>query len=450
MPPLKPDIQPYGSRVDLPLPTLEGQVTEVVGMLVEGNAAGAAVGDLYRLISRNGEVMAEVVSIKGDRAILVPYGQVAGLRAGDRMVAAGGAASIEVSDGLLGRAIDCLGQPLDEGPALPRGERRLIYSSPLAPYQRAPITTPLNFGIRCLDAFVPCGVGQRLGIFAGAGVGKTSLLGMIAKNADADVVVMGLVGERGREVGHFIRDVLGEGMARSVVVCATSDRPPPERVRSAFLATTIAEYFRDQGKKVVLFIDSLTRFAMAQREVGLAIGEPPTTKGYPPSAFAMLPKLLERAAPSIKGGSITGLYTVLAEGDDLTDPIADAVMALLDGHIVLSRELASRGHYPAVDVLRSLSRLENEVTSDGHLAAVRVVRGWMGRVEDARDLIAVGAYQPGADTELDLAIAQDSKIRHFLQQSLKEQSDATSTAQRLLDLIQSAPVGNNGAARQTA
>ena len=426
----------YESRVPLPLPTLEGQVTNVVGMLVEGNASGAAIGDLYRLISRSGTVMAEVVALKGDTAVLVPYGQVAGLCAGDRMVSAGGAAAIEVSDGLLGRVVDCLGAPLDEGPPLPRGERRLIYNDPLPPYKRRRIKERLNLGVRSLDAFVPCGVGQRLGIFAGAGVGKSSLLGMIARCADADVVVLGLVGERGREVKHFVEDVIGEGMARAVVVCATSDRPPPERVRAAFLATTVAEYFRDQGKKVVLFVDSLTRFAMAQREVGLAVGEPPTTKGYPPSTFAMLPKLLERAAPCLGGGSITGLYTVLAEGDDLSDPIADAVMALLDGHIVLSRDLASRGHFPAVDVLKSLSRLENEILSGEALLCARQIRAWLGRIEDARDLIAVGAYRPGADEELDRALEQDGRIRAFLKQGLEEYVDVKEGEQWLLGLGQ--------------
>lgn len=429
-------LQTYASRVELALPTLEGQVTEVLGMLVEGNASGAAVGDLYTLLSRSGNIKAEVVALKGDKAVLVPYGQVSGLRVGDRMIPSGGAATIEVGEGLLGRVIDCLGQPLDKAGSVPRGERRHVYSAPLPPYERAPIQERMSFGVRSLDAFVPCGIGQRLGIFAGAGVGKSSLLGMIAKFAEADVVVLGLVGERGREVGHFVREVLGDGMHRSVVVCATSDRPPPERVRAAFVATTIAEYFRDQGKKVVLFVDSLTRFAMAQREVGLAIGEPPTTKGYPPSAFAMLPKLLERAAPSIHGGSITGLYTVLAEGDDLNDPVADAVKALLDGHIVLSRDLASRGHYPAVDVLQSLSRLENEIMPAELIPLTRQIRAWMGRIEDARDLIAVGAYQPGADSELDTAIAQESKINAFLTQPLSTQSPQDKTEMQLTSLVQ--------------
>jgi flagellum-specific ATP synthase len=438
-----PGLALYQSRISLPLPAVEGQVTDVVGMLVEGNAAGAALGDLYRLISRHRTVLAEVVALKGDTAVLVPYGQVAGLRAGDRMVSAGGAASIEVSDGMLGRVVDCLGNPLDNGPPLPRGERRLIYGEPLPPYQRRQIKERVSLGVRSLDAFVPCGVGQRLGIFAGAGVGKSQLLGMIARCAEADVVVLGLVGERGREVKDFVEGVLGEGMARSVVVCATSDRPPPERVRAAFLATTVAEYFRDEGKNVVLFVDSLTRFAMAQREVGLAVGEPPTTRGYPPSAFAMLPKLLERAAPSIEGGSITGLYTVLVEGDDMSDPVADTVMALLDGHIVLSRDLAARGHYPAVDVLKSLSRLENEVLSEEALKAARQVRAWLGRIEDARDLIAVGAYRPGSDVELDLALAQEGRIKAFLRQGLREYVDVNEGEKWILGLAQAASEGGN-------
>ncbi len=431
-----PSLRTYASRVPYHLPSLEGRVTEVLGMLVEGNAAGAGVGDLYTLYSRYGAIRAEVAALKGDKVVLIPYGQVSGLRVGDRMVPSGGAASVEIGNSVLGRVLDCLGQPIDDGGPISRGERRNVYSDPLEPYERAPINDRFSFGIKSLDSFVPCGIGQRLGIFAGAGVGKSSLLGMIAKFAQADVAVLGLVGERGREVGHFVREVLGDSLQRSVVVCATSDRPPPERVRAAFVATTIAEYFRDQGKKVVLFVDSLTRFAMAQREVGLATGEPPTTKGYPPSSFAMLPKLLERAGPSVRGGSITGLYTVLAEGDDLTDPIADAAKALLDGHIVLSRELASRGDFPAVDVLQSLSRLETQLMPANLLGSTRRIRSWMGRIEDARDLVAVGAYRPGADAELDRALAKEPEIRTFLRQPLTTKSPPEVTEEQLIRLAQ--------------
>jgi len=418
----------YEGRVQIGAPRTEGQVTQILGMLLDANAAGAAVGDLYRIRSRQADVMAEVVALKGSTAVMVPYGQVSGLRVGDRMLPEGGAASIGVSDAMLGRVIDVLGNPLDGGPRLPSGQRLPVYADPLPPNERRPIDQRIGLGVRSLDAFVPCGRGQRLGIFAGAGVGKSSILGMIARFASADVAVLALVGERGREVGHFVDEVLGAaGLKRSVVVVATSDRPPSERVRAAFVATTVAEYFRDQGKDVLLFVDSLTRFVMAQREVGLSIGEPPTTKGYPPSTFSMMPKLLERAAPRRGAGSITGLFTVLVEGDDMSDPVADAAKGLLDGHIALSRDLASRGHFPAVDVLQSLSRLENEISEPQVLQASRTVRGWLGRIEDARDLIAVGAYQPGADRELDLALSQSDKITAFLCQDLEKQAEISQT-----------------------
>jgi flagellum-specific ATP synthase len=314
---------------------------------------------------------------------------------------------------------------------------RPIYGDPLPPLDRAPIAERLGLGVRALDAFIPCGCGQRLGIFAGAGVGKSMLLGAIAKSAAADVVVLALVGERGREVGQFVEEILGaEALAHTVVVVATSDRPPPERVRAAFVATTIAEYFRDAGKKVLLFVDSLTRFAMAQREVGLAVGEPPTTKGYPPSTFAVMPQLLERAAPARNGGSITGFYAVLVEGDDLSDPIADSARSLLDGHIVLSRRLAERGHFPAVDVLQSLSRLETQLCPPAVLNATRKVRGWLARVEESRDLISVGAYRAGADPELDRALRQTPSIERFLRQPIGEIAPTEETLAELARLTE--------------
>jgi len=287
-------------------------------------------------------------------------------------------------------------------------------------------------GVRVLDTFVPAGKGQRLGIFAGPGVGKSVLMGMIARASTADVIVMALVGERGREVGHFIHEILGvEGLKRSVLVVATSDKPANERVRAAFVATTIAEYFRDKGADVVLFVDSLTRFAMGQREVGLAVGEPPTTKGYPPSVFSMLPKLLERVSPSLDRGTITGLYTVLVEGDDMTDPVADAAKGLLDGHVSLSRDLANRGQYPAVDVLSSISRVETEIATHDELLQTRKLRNWIATIEDSQDLISIGAYRKGMNPELDMALTKSDGIKGFMMQDIHEIAPLDDTLQRL-------------------
>ncbi|MEO1171742.1 MAG: FliI/YscN family ATPase, partial [Myxococcota bacterium] len=413
-------LRDHQERFQLAAPTVEGQVTRVRGLLLEGAVAGAAVGDLYRILARGGGILAEVVAVDGTSAILMPFGSTQGLSVGDRLVRAGDAQRVQVSESMQGRVLDSLGRPLDNGSALFGGRDVPLHREPLAPMRRAPVNQRMPLNIRSLDAFAPAGRGQRLGIFAGAGVGKSTLLGMIAKNASADVVVLALVGERGREVGHFVRDVLGPALERSVVVVATSDRPPTERIRAAFFATAVAESFRDEGANVLLFVDSLTRVCMAQREIGLAVGEPPTTKGYPPSTFAMLPRLLERAAPEVGGGSITGIYTVLVEGDDLSDPVSDSARSLLDGHIVLSRELAERGRYPAVDVLRSLSRVESQVSEAWERQAAGQVREWLGLVEESKDLIAVGAYKPGADPKLDGALARQSVIEAFLKQSADE------------------------------
>jgi len=430
----------YLERVRLPPPQLEGQVTDVLGMLIEGVAPGAAVGDLYDVQGRGARVIAEVVALKGKKAIFMPFGHIAGLHIGARLMPAGVASKVPVAEALMGRVIDALGRPLD-GKPLPRAEARVpVYRNPLAPMERRSVVDHLSLGLRALDAFVPCGQGQRLGIFAGPGVGKTVLLGTMARLAAADVVVLGLVGERGREVGHFVHSVLGPaGMKKSVLVVSTSDRPPPERVRAAFVATTIAEYFRDLGMSVLLFVDSLTRFCMAQREIGLAVGEPPATKGYPPSTFALMPRLLERAGPSRDKGSVTGIYTVLVEGDDLADPVADSARSLLDGHIVLSRRLAERGHYPAIDVLQSLSRLEGALLPTQDLVAARKVRAWLTRLEESRDLISVGAYRPGADPELDTALRMAKRIEDFLKQDINQQTPLAETKARLLSLVKEAP-----------
>ena len=425
----------FGGLTRLGMPRVEGTVVDVTGVLVEGQAAGAAVGDLYRIIGRDVDLVAEVVALRGHKALLVPYGALSGIRSGDRMMPWGQASYIAASNELLGRMIDPLGQPIDGlGPA-PRGELRPIYADPLPQTERAPVNQRLSLGIRALDAFTPVARGQRLGIFAGPGVGKSVLMGMIARATEADVIVMALVGERGREVGHFAADILGpEGMKKSVLVVATSDRPPSERLRASFVATTLAEYYRDQGKSVLLFVDSLTRFAMAQREIGLAVGEPPTTRGYPPSTFAMMPKLLERVAPSVNGGSVTAFYTVLVEGDDMTDPVGDAARGLLDGHIILSRDLAQRGHFPAVDVLQSLSRVAGDITEAGEQAATRQLRVWLSQIEESRDLVAVGAYKPGADPDLDRALNKRNAIEEFLRQGMTEVSQAQQTMGRVLGL----------------
>jgi flagellum-specific ATP synthase len=433
------NLESHAERLSLALPAIEGQVTQVLGMLIEGNIKGAAVGDLYRVGARDQDILAEVVALKGDSAVLMPFGHLNGLSIGARLTPEGVASSCPVGEALKGRVIDALGRPLDNGPMPMIRERRPIYGDPLAPMDRRPVAEQMSLGVRSLDSFVPCGLGQRLGIFAGPGVGKSVLLGMIAKAASADVVVLALVGERGREVGHFVDKILGvAGLKNSVVVVATSDRPPPERVRAAFVATTIAEYFRDKGQNVLLFVDSLTRFSMAQREIGLAIGEPPSTKGYPPSAFALMPKLLERAAPARKGGSVTGLYTVLVEGDDMTDPVADAARGLLDGHIILSRSLAEQGHYPAVDVVKSLSRVESELLGKQHIQAARKVRRWLSILEESRDLISVGAYRPGADLDLDQAMRMQTLIQDFLQQDMDESTDLAETLNTIVELVERA------------
>lgn len=428
-------LKPYFDRAKLSLPVLEGKVVEVRGMLVVASCRGAAVGDLYRIQADTGEILAEVVALRAEDAMLVPYGNLSGIRVGDRLMPEGGASYIEATDAMLGRIIDPLGNPMDDGPELPRGEPRLVYADPVPPARRGPVDQRMSLGVKVLDAFTPAARGQRLGIFAGPGVGKSVLMGMVARSAQADVTIMALVGERGREVGHFVEKVLGpEGMKRTVLCVATSDRPASERVRAAFVATAIAEYFRAQGKNVLLFVDSLTRFAMAQREVGLAVGEPPTTKGYPPSTFAMLPKLLERASPAIGEGSITGIYTVLVEGDDMTDPVGDAAKGLLDGHITLSRELANRGHYPAVDVLQSISRVDTDVATKDQLLAARTVRGWLAQLEESRDLVSVGAYKPGANQILDKALSKQNHINRFLQQEIHEIADMAATTSQLSSL----------------
>jgi flagellum-specific ATP synthase len=399
-----------------------GRVVDVIGLVVEATGLRAEVGELCHIHAGRSHhpVPAEVVGFRSGRTLLMPLGELTGVGPGTTVSGTGHPFRVRVGDDLLGRVLDGLGAPLD-GHAAPAGDPRATIAPPPDPLSRPRIVDRVGLGVRAMDALVPCGVGQRLGIFAGSGVGKSSLLGMIARSTTADVNVIALVGERGREVREFVERDLGDALGHSVVVCATSDQPALVRIRAAYTATAIAEHFRDQGKNVVLMMDSVTRFAMAQREVGLAIGEPPATRGYTPSVFAALPKLLERSgtAPS---GSITGLYTVLVDGDDMNEPIADAVRSILDGHVVLSRELAHRNHYPAIDVLQSVSRLVGEVTGPEERAAAGRVRALMADFRDREDLIAIGAYQHGTDPRTDAAIAMRDGIEAFLRQAPDERS----------------------------
>ena len=400
-----------------PLP-LCGRVVRTVGLVVESNGPRASIGELC-LLQRQGlpPVAMEVVGFRDGALLTVPLGGTAGIRPGDRLVARGTVASASVGDGLLGRVVDGLGVPLDGLGSVGPTIEYPLQPPAINPLAREPIAAPLGTGVRAIDALLTCGKGQRIGVFGGSGVGKSTLLGMMAKGTAADVTVIALIGERGREVRSFLEHDLGpDGLRRSVVVVSTSDSPPLVRLRAAFAATSIAEYFRDQGKHVLLMMDSVTRFAMAQREVGLAAGEPPTAKGYPPSVFAMLPSLLERAGNLRTGGGITGFYTVLVEGDDHSEPVADGVRAILDGHIVLSRELGARNHYPAIDILPSVSRTMPDVTRVEHRVKAGQVRDWMSAIKETEDLVSVGAYLAGSNPRVDEALAKRDRIETFLKQ----------------------------------
>jgi flagellum-specific ATP synthase len=394
---------------------ISGRVSRVVGLVVESIGPRARVGEICELRGAGAPLPLEIVGFRDGRMLSVPLGDTAGIRPGDRIVACGGVQSIPVGDGLLGRVIDGLGRPLDGRGALDSSVRAPLRPPAINPLARDPITSPLATGVRAIDALLTCGRGQRIGLFGGSGVGKSTLLGMMARGTMADVVVLALVGERGREVRSFLEHDLGpQGLEKSVVVVSTSDSPPLVRLRAAYGATAIAEHFRDQGKNVLLMMDSVTRFAMAQREVGLAAGEPPTAKGYPPSVFAMLPGLLERAGNIRGSGSITAIYSVLVEGDDTNEPIADAVRGILDGHIVLSRDLAARNHYPAIDVLPSISRTMPDVTEVAHRHKAGVVRQWLASLRDSEDLVSVGAYVAGTNASLDAALERRDAIDAFL------------------------------------
>jgi flagellum-specific ATP synthase len=401
-----------------------GRVDKGVGLVIESLGPRADIGDACLIQPADGAdgdvTEAEVIGFREGRILLMPLHEMRGIGPGSRIVAKGRQRYVRVGEELLGRVIDGLGNPMD-GKGHINGQLYPIYQDPINPLLRRRISKPLDLGIRAINTLLTCGKGQRIGIMAGSGVGKSVILGMMARNTEADINVIALIGERGREVREFIEKDLGtEGLKRSVLVVATSDTSPLARLRGAFVAISVAEYFRSLGRNVLFMMDSLTRFAMAQREIGLAAGEPPTTKGYPPSAFNLLPKLLERAGNSEGEGTITGLFTVLVESDDMNDPIADAARAILDGHIVLSRELANHNHYPAIDVLQSISRLMKDIVDDEQRLYVEKALDIMATYKRYEDVITIGAYKEGTNPKLDLAISMMDKIRPFLKQNIAE------------------------------
>lgn len=416
----------------------QGYVVRVSGLTVESTGPIVGLGELCGIHIRDGRrVLAEVVGFRGERLILLPLAHIEGISPGDLVTARTTPRCISLSESVLGRVLNGLGEPIDnKGPLRGTEERLLDVSSP-APLSRAKITEPLALGIRSIDGVLTCGKGQRIGIFAGSGVGKSVLLGAIANSSEAAVNVVALIGERGREVREFLEENLGtQGLARSVVVVATSDSPPIQRVKAAFVAVTIAEYFRDKAKNVLFMMDSLTRFAQAQREIGLAAGEPPATKGYCPSVFSLMPRLVERLGRA-ENGSITGILTVLVENDDLADPVADSARSLLDGHFVLARKLADRGHYPAVDILQSVSRLMPAVVSDKHRIAAQKIKEIYATYTDAEDLINIGAFSPGSNRRIDGAISLIDRINNFLIQPISQRTSFAETIKQLIAITES-------------
>lgn len=413
----------------------EGVVKNVIGLTIEVQGITAFVGEVCKIFNiSNEEISCEVVGFRNKDVILMPLGELIGISPGCRVVPTGSPLSVKCSDELFGKVLDGLGNPLD-GSEISKYTNYSLNASPPDPLKRRRITEILPTGVRAIDGFLTCGEGQRVGIFAGSGVGKSTTLGMLAREAKADINVIALIGERGREVRDFLEKDLGEiGMRKSIIVCATSDKPALVRLKGAFTATAIAEYFRDQGKKVILMMDSVTRFAMAQREVGLAIGEPPATKGYTPSVFSMLPKLMERSGMSDKG-SITAFYTVLVDGDDFNEPIADAVRSILDGHIVLSRALAAKNHYPAIDILASISRLMSEVASEEHKEVASRLRDLMATYKDSEDLINIGAYVKGSNKKIDRAIQYNDVIEDYLTQGMSDTTEFDISLNMLKNII---------------
>ncbi|WP_152656395.1 flagellar protein export ATPase FliI [Oceanobacillus sp. CFH 90083] len=417
-----------------------GKVIRVVGLMIESEGPAANIGEvcyIHTSSDKGDSILAEVVGFQNEKIILMPYREVNEVGSGCLVEATGNPLKVKVGRSLIGKVLDPLGKPLLNTVSLPKGltgyqtERK-----PPNPLARPTIREPLQVGVRAIDGFLSMGIGQRVGLFAGSGVGKSTLLGMIARNSNADVNVIALIGERGREVREFIEHDLGEeGLKKSIIVAATSDQPALMRIRGAYTATAISEYFREQGLNVNLMMDSVTRVAMAQREIGLAVGEPPTTKGYTPSVFSILPKLLERAGTD-ENGSITGFYTVLVDGDDMNEPIADAVRGILDGHIVLDRKIAERGQYPAINILKSISRVMNVIATDEHQQIAARLRALLSTYEENNELISIGAYKKGASSEIDLAVASYPHIVSFLKQGVYEQVSLAETIQMMKNLVE--------------
>lgn len=414
-----------------------GQVSQVIGLTIESIGPAVKVGEVCKIYTLKNDcpIIAEVVGFKEKKVLLMPLGEMEGIGPGSKVEALGTSLEVKVGSSLLGRVLDGLGNPIDNKGPLNQATAYPVVGKPLNPLDRTRISEPLTLGVKTIDGLLTCGNGQRIGIFAGSGVGKSTLLGMIARNTQADINVIALIGERGREVKEFIdNDLKEEGLKRSVVIVATSDQPPLVRMKGALLATAIAEYFRDQKQNVLLLMDSLTRFSMAQREVGLAIGEPPVTKGYTPSVFAVLPKLLERTGTSDRG-AITGLYTVLVDGDDMNEPIADAVRGILDGHIVLSRKLANQGHYPAIDVISSVSRVMPNIVPKDQIKIANEIKQILAIYKDAEDLINIGAYAKGSNKKIDYAIENIAAVNNFLQQDVDEKINYSEVLNLMRQLI---------------
>jgi flagellum-specific ATP synthase len=414
------DIERYYRELEnVPLFRTIGKVTRITGLLVESEGPETSIGSICTIYSKNGKmsIEAETLGFRGNKLLLMPLNDIRGIGPGCKVIVKEQNATMSVGKQLLGRVIDGVGNPIDGKGPIKSIEKYPIYAEPINPILRPRIKNAVETGVRAIDGLLTVGCGQRIGIFAGSGVGKSVLLGMIARHSNADINVIGLIGERGREVNEFIENELGtSGLKKSVVVAATSDNPPLIRLRGAYIATTIAEYFRDLGYHVNLLMDSVTRFATSQREVGLALGEPPTAKGYTPSVFALLPKILERAGTSINRGEITGYYTILVEGDDMNDPIADSVRSIIDGHIVLTRELANQNQYPAIDVLKSISRVMNNIIDKDHLNNANKFKSILATYQKAEDLVNIGAYITGSNKKIDEAIQLIEKIREFLKQ----------------------------------
>jgi len=421
---------PEVGNIDL-LPWV-GQVTEMVGLLIASRGPVVSVGDFCEVRTSSGRaIRCQVIGFRNESVLSLPLEEIDGLQLGDRVIARKSDALLHVGPGLLGRVLDGFGRPMDGGPAIEAAADYPLYTPAPCPMDREHIIKPLVTGVRAIDGLLPCGKGQRIGIFGGSGVGKSTLLGSMCRHNDADVSVIALVGERNREVRGFLENELGpEGRSRSVVVVSTSDRPAPLRIRACFVALAVAEYFRDQGKNVLLVVDSVTRLAMAQREIGLAAGEPPSQKGYTPSVFALLPKIFERSG-HFKKGSITGFFTVLVEGDDFNEPICDAVRGILDGHLILSRELGAAGHYPAIDVRHSISRLTSKVASAKQVAEIQKIREALSLYHDSQDLIQLGAYAAGTNPRLDACIRSRPEILDYLKQDSHVFCSLPETLQRL-------------------